>query len=182
VVSARASPRVGTARRLQACGPRRRRSPPTLDGCPLSEARDEGAYHGHIYTCTTQEGALSAEQRAVIATAITRIHSAHTGEPAKLIWVIFETVSPDGIYAAGKPTVNALIVGLFRERGTQVKARVLNDLWSMYKNVTGLSDDQLWVSLTAISLSDAMMFGAILPEPGHEAEWLASLGRTKEYA
>jgi hypothetical protein len=50
----------------------------------------------------------------------------------------------------------------------------------MYQKVTGLADDQLWVSLTEIAASDAMMFGAILPEPGHEAEWLASLGRTRQ--
>ncbi len=134
-----------------------------------------------IYTCTTQEGTLSAEQRASIATEITRIHSTHTGEPASFVWVIFETVSPDSIYSGGKPAVNALIVGIFREdRSTEVKAQVLNELWSMYKNVTGLSDDQLWVSLTEIPASDAMFLGAILPEPGHEAEWLASLGRTKQ--
>lgn len=131
-----------------------------------------------IYTCTTQEGALSAQQRGVIAAEITRIHSAHTGEPAKLIWVLFETVSPDRIYAGGKPAANALIVGIFRERSTDVKAQVLKELWAMYQKVSGLSDDQLWVSLTAIAPSDAMMFGAILPEPGHEAEWLAQLGST----
>lgn len=131
-----------------------------------------------IYTCTTQEGALSAQQRGVIAEEITRIHSAHTGEPAKLIWVLFETVSPDRIYAGGKPAANALIVGIFRERSTDVKAQVLKELWAMYQKVTGLSDDQLWVSLTAIAPSDAMMFGAILPEPGHEAEWLAQLRST----
>jgi phenylpyruvate tautomerase PptA (4-oxalocrotonate tautomerase family) len=134
-----------------------------------------------IYTCTTQEGTLSAEQRAVIAAQITRIHSTHTGEPASFVWVIFETVSPDSTFIGGKPAVNALIVGLFREdRSTEVKAQVLNELWSMSKNVTGLSDDQLWVSLTEIPARDAMLFGAILPEPGHEAEWLASLGRTKQ--
>jgi hypothetical protein len=72
-------------------------------------------------------------------------------------------------------------VGLFREdRSTEVKAQVLKELWSMYQKVTGLADDQLWVSLTEIAASDAMMFGAILPEPGHEAEWLASLGRTRQ--
>ncbi len=96
-----------------------------------------------IYTCTTQEGTLSAEQRAGIAQEIS----------------------------------------IFREnRSTEVKTQVLNELWSMYKNVTGLSDDQIWVSLTEIPARDAMFLGAILPEPGHEAEWLASLGRTKEYA
>jgi len=140
-----------------------------------------------IYTCTTQEGTLSAEQRAGIAQEITRIHSTHTGEPAGFVWVLFETLSPDSIYAGGKsgakPAVKAVMVGLFREnRSTEVKTQVLNELWSMYKNVTGLSDDQLWVSLTEIPARDAMFLGAILPEPGHEAEWLASLGRTEEYA
>ena len=134
-----------------------------------------------VYTCTTQEGTLSAEQRAGIATEITRIHTAHTGDRPNMVRVIFEILSPDSIYSGGKPAVNAVIVGLFREgRSTEVKAQVLNELWSMYKNVTGLSDDQLWVSLTEIPASDAMFLGAILPEPGHEAEWLASLGRTKQ--
>jgi phenylpyruvate tautomerase PptA (4-oxalocrotonate tautomerase family) len=137
-----------------------------------------------IYTCTTQEGTLSAEQRAAIATEISRIHSTHTGEPAGFVWVIFETVSPDRIYAGGKPAVMAAMVATgFREnRSTEVKTQVLKELWSMYKNVTGLSDDQIWVELTEIPASNAMWLGAILPEPGHEAEWLASLGRTKEYA
>jgi phenylpyruvate tautomerase PptA (4-oxalocrotonate tautomerase family) len=95
-----------------------------------------------------------------------------------MVWVLFETVPPDRIYAAGKPAVKAFIVGLFREdRSTEVRAQVLKELWSMYKNVTGLSDDQLWVSLTEIPASDAMMFGAILPESGHETEWPATLGR-----
>jgi hypothetical protein len=40
--------------------------------------------------------------------------------------------------------------------------------------VTGLSDDQLWVSVTEIPPSNAMEFGAIIAEVGHEAEWLAS--------
>jgi phenylpyruvate tautomerase PptA (4-oxalocrotonate tautomerase family) len=134
-----------------------------------------------VYTCTTQEGTLSAEQRAGIATEITRIHTAHTDDRPNMVRVIFETLSPDSIYSGGKPAVNAVIVGLFREgRSTEVKAQVLNELWSMYKNVTGLSDDQLWVSLTEIPASNAMEFGALLPESGHEAEWLASLGRTKQ--
>ena len=86
-----------------------------------------------------------------MAAEITRIHSTHTGEPASFVWVIFETVSPDSTFIGGKPAVNALIVGIFREdRSTEVKAQVLNELWSRYKNVTGLSDDQLWVSLTEI--------------------------------
>ena len=67
-----------------------------------------------------------------------------------------------------------------RGRSTELKARLLKDLWKDFKRVTGLSDDQLWISVTTISPSDAMEYGAIIPEVGHEAEWLASLGLTKE--
>jgi phenylpyruvate tautomerase PptA (4-oxalocrotonate tautomerase family) len=132
-----------------------------------------------IYTCTTPEGALSAEQRELIASEITRIHTAHSGDRPNMVWVVFDTVSPGSIYAAGKPAEKALIVGLFREdRSTEVRAQVLNELHAMYKKVTGLSNDQIWISLTEIPASDGMMFGAILPEVGHEAEWLAQIGST----
>lgn len=127
-----------------------------------------------------REGTLSAEQRADPAKEITRSHVAISGEPASFVRVIFETVSPDSTFSGGKPAVNASIVGIIRGRSTEVKAQLLNNLWSLYKNVTGLSDDQLWVSVTEIPPSNAMEFGAIIPEVGHEAEWQASLGRTKQ--
>src|SRR5260370_41690272 len=96
-----------------------------------------------IYTCTTQEGTLSAEQRAGIAQEITRIHSTHTGEPAGFVWVLFATLSPDSTFIGGKPAVNALMVGLFLEkRRTEVKTQGLDELWFMYKNVSRLSGDQ----------------------------------------
>jgi phenylpyruvate tautomerase PptA (4-oxalocrotonate tautomerase family) len=114
----------------------------------------------------------------VIAAEITRIQTAHTKDRPYMVWVIFETMPPDRIYAAGKLAVKALIVGLFREdRSTEARAQVLKELWPTFKKVSGLSDDQLWVSLTEIPASDAMMLGAILPEPGHDAALLATLGR-----
>jgi hypothetical protein len=36
--------------------------------------------------------------------------------------------------------------------------------------------------VTEIPPSNAMEFGAIIPEVGHEAEWQASLGLSKEEA
>lgn len=134
-----------------------------------------------LYTCITQEGTLSAEQRAGIATEITRIHTVRTGAPASFVRVIFKTLSPHSTFAGGKPAVNAFLLGIIRAgRGTEGKAQLLNDLWFMYKKVTGLTDDQLFVTVIDVPASNGMEFGAILPNPGHEAEWLASLGLTKE--
>src|SRR5260370_35067978 len=103
-----------------------------------------------IYTCTTQEGTLAAEQRAGIAREITRIHSTHTGEPAGFVWVIFETVSPDRIYEGGKPAVMAAMgaTGFRGNRGTEVKPQWLKGLWSRNQNAPGLPDAQTWVRFT----------------------------------
>jgi phenylpyruvate tautomerase PptA (4-oxalocrotonate tautomerase family) len=95
-----------------------------------------------VYTCITPEGTLSTQQRAVVAAEITRFHTAHTGAPASFVRVVFETLAPDSTFAGGTPAVNAFLLGLIRAgRSTEVKAHLLNDLWSMYKKVTGLADD-----------------------------------------
>jgi phenylpyruvate tautomerase PptA (4-oxalocrotonate tautomerase family) len=130
-----------------------------------------------VYTCISQEGTLSPEQRATLASEITHQHMIISGEPASFIHVIFETVSPDSTFVGGKPAPNAILLGIIREgRSTEVRARLLKELWAMYKKATGVEDDQLFVSVTEIPPSDSMVYGAILPDPGHEAEWLAQLG------
>src|SRR5258708_19637411 len=101
-----------------------------------------------VYTCITQEGTLSAEQRADLAKEITRSHVAISGEPASFVRVIFETVSPDSTFSGGKPAVNPSIVGIIRGRSTKVKAQLLNHLWSLYKNVTLLPNSPPSVPFT----------------------------------
>jgi phenylpyruvate tautomerase PptA (4-oxalocrotonate tautomerase family) len=130
-----------------------------------------------VYTCISPEGMLSPQQRATLASEITHQHMILSGEPASFIHVIFETVSPDSIFVGGKSAPNAILSGTIREgRSTEARARLLKELWAMYKKATGMEDDQLFVSVTEIPSSDAMAYGAILPDPGHEAEWLAHLG------
>src|SRR5260370_7161277 len=104
-----------------------------------------------IYTCTTQEGTLSAEQRAGIAQEIPRIHSTHPGEPAGFVWVLFATLSPDSTFIGGKPAVNAPMVGLFRGNpSTAIKTQGLNKLGALSKNAPPLSHHQPFVSLPQI--------------------------------
>ncbi len=132
-----------------------------------------------VYTCITQEGTLSAAQRARFAQEITRGHIELSGDndPARFIRVIFQTVPADSTFVGGKPAANIMIVGIVRQgRSAESRATLLKGLWSMCKQVTGLSDDQIWVSVTEIPASSGMEYDAVLPEPGHEAEWLTKLG------
>ena len=132
-----------------------------------------------VYTCITQEGTLSAEQRGRFAQEITRGHIELSGDndPPRFIRVIFQTVPPDSTFVGGKPAANIMIVGIVREgRSRESRAKLLKGLWTMCKNETHLSDDQIWVFVNEIPPSDGMEYGAVLPEPGHEAEWLTELG------
>jgi phenylpyruvate tautomerase PptA (4-oxalocrotonate tautomerase family) len=132
-----------------------------------------------VYSCITQEGTLSAEQRARFAEEITRGHIELSGDndPARFIRVIFQTVPPDSTFVGGKAAANIMIVGIVRQgRSAESKATLLKGLWSMCKNATRLSGDQIWVSVTEIPPTNGMEYGAVLPEPGHEAEWLTNLG------
>jgi len=130
-----------------------------------------------LYTCTIPEGTLSATQRAFVAAEITRIHAAHTGAPASFVRVTFQTVGPDSTFAAGKPAKNIFIVGIIRAgRSAEVKAQMLNELWSMCRKAAGVTDDQILIALMDTPASNGMEFGGITPEPGHEAAWLASRG------
>ena len=136
-----------------------------------------------LYTCIFQEGTLSPEQRATLAREITDAHVRLSGEPGSLIRVIFETFSPDSTFSDGKPAPNAAVFGLIGQgRSTEAKARLLKELWAAYKKVVGVGDDQLSVYVTEIPRSNGMEFGAILPDLGHEVEWLAQLGLANKYA
>lgn len=90
---------------------------------------------------------------------------------------MFQTLPPDSTFAAGEAAKNVFITAIIRAgRSAEVKARMLNDLWSMYKKVTGAADDQILIGLTDMPSSNGMEFGGVVPEPGHEAEWFASRG------
>lgn len=78
---------------------------------------------------------MPADQRAGLAKEITRSHVAIGGEPANFVRVIFETVSRGSTFSGGKPAVKASILGIIRSRSTEVKARLLKDLWKEFESL-----------------------------------------------
>lgn len=136
-----------------------------------------------LFTCISQEGTLSPEQRATLAREITDAHVRLSGEPGSLIRVIFETFPPDSTFSDGKPAPNAAVLGIIGQgRGTEAKDRLLKELWAAYKDVVGVEDDQLSVYVTEIPRSNGMEYGAVLPPLGQEVEWLAQLGVAHKHA
>jgi phenylpyruvate tautomerase PptA (4-oxalocrotonate tautomerase family) len=122
-----------------------------------------------LYTVMTQEGLLSAQQRDVIAAEIVRIHTTAMGVPANFVHSIFPTYPRNHAYVAADRFPVSSIVGVIREGHTpEEKSRLVQSLWKMFQDKTGVSDRELSVALQEVAPSQAMENGVIMPEVGHE--------------
>jgi phenylpyruvate tautomerase PptA (4-oxalocrotonate tautomerase family) len=124
-----------------------------------------------LYTVMTEEGLLSAQQRDVIAAELVRIHTTAMGVPANFVHSIFPTYPRNHAYVAADRVPVASIVGVIRAGHTsEEKSRLVQALWKMFQDKTGVSDRELSVALQEVPASQAMENGVIMPEVGHGKE------------
>jgi phenylpyruvate tautomerase PptA (4-oxalocrotonate tautomerase family) len=110
-----------------------------------------------LYTVMTQDGLLSAQQRDVIAVELVRIHMTAMGVPANFVHSIFPTYPRNRAYVAADRSPVASIVGVIRAGHTpDEKSRLVQTLWKMFKDKTGISDRDLSVALQEVAPSQAV--------------------------
>ena len=121
-----------------------------------------------LYTVTTPDGLLSGQQRDSIAAEFVRIHTAAMNVPANFVHSIFPTYPGSHGYVATERSPVSSIVGVIRAGHTaEEKSRLVQSLWNMFKEKTGVSDRDLSVALQEVPASQAMENGVIMPEVGH---------------
>ncbi len=121
-----------------------------------------------LYTVMTQDGVLSAEQRDAIAAELVRIHTAAMNVPAHFVHSIFPTYPRSHAYGAANHSPVASILGVIRAGHTsEEKMRLVQALWKMFQDNTGVSDSELSVAVQEVPASQAMENGVIMPEVGH---------------
>jgi phenylpyruvate tautomerase PptA (4-oxalocrotonate tautomerase family) len=70
---------------------------------------------------------------------------------------------------AGRISSVASIVGVIRAgRTAEAKTRIVQEIWTMFQEIAGVSDADLSVALQEVPPSQAMENGAVMPEIGHE--------------
>ncbi|GJD51739.1 hypothetical protein OPKNFCMD_4496 [Methylobacterium crusticola] len=118
------------------------------------------------------------DQRAKIVESITTIHSVEATAPRYFVQVIFNKVEPGSIFIGGEPAspdhvwVRADIrAGRTREQ----KARMLRRIMQETSEILAISEQDVWVYISDIPATGVLEFGNVLPEPGEEEQWLASL-------
>jgi phenylpyruvate tautomerase PptA (4-oxalocrotonate tautomerase family) len=131
---------------------------------PLSKI---GAEEMPLYTALTQEGLLSEETRVRIAQEITRIHSTVMKVPKEFVRVVFLAYPQGSGFTAGEVAPAASLNCVLRSGHTAgEKAEMLQQLWSMFQDLTGVATDQLALSLQEIPSSNAMEMGQIMQPVG----------------
>jgi phenylpyruvate tautomerase PptA (4-oxalocrotonate tautomerase family) len=122
-----------------------------------------------LYTVITQEHALSREIRRKMAGEITRVHSAVMKVPKNFVRVVFLSYPEGSGYAAGVEAPTAALNCVLRSgHSVAEKKDMLQQLWSMFQQLTGIATDQLAISLQEIPSSNAMEMGQIMPAVGQE--------------
>lgn len=130
------------------------------------------------YTVHAPAGRLSHLQKSELAREITAIHNEHTGAQTFFAQVIFVDVQNGSWYVGGAPIQNEQIHlnGQVRSgRTKEVKQALLRSLAKVLSRISGFSSNRVWVYLNELSPSHMIEYGHILPEPGEETQWLASL-------
>jgi phenylpyruvate tautomerase PptA (4-oxalocrotonate tautomerase family) len=122
-----------------------------------------------LYTAILQDGFVSKETKAKIAKEITRIHTAIMKVPESFVRVVFLSYPEGSGYTGGKTAPTAALSCVLRSgHSNEDKTEMLNQLWSMFQDLTGVPTEQLAMSLQELPASNAMEMGQIMQAVGHE--------------
>ncbi len=129
------------------------------------------------YTFTTTR-TLSQDERERIVASVTQIHAVEARAPRYFVQVVFYTVEAGSMFIGGEQApadhvwVNALIrAGRTREQKASILQRIMRET----ADILAMTAENVWVYISDIPAESVAEFGAILPQPGEEAQWLASL-------
>ena len=110
-------------------------------------------------------GSPSAARKAELAAAVTKVHTAVTGAPARYVNVAFFELGPGNLFVADEPVHHGRMVGIIRAgRTAEVKHDLITGLADAWSAVTGEPRDGLAIFLQEVPGSMVMEYGQTLPE------------------
>ena len=121
---------------------------------------------------------LGLEVRAKIVESITSIHNVEAKAPRYFVQVIFNKIEPGSIYIGGEPASPEHIwvrADIRSGRTNEQKSRMLERIMRETGAILKISKEVIWVYICDVPADNIAEFGAILPQPGKEKAWLASL-------
>ena len=130
------------------------------------------------YACSAAAGRLTPAQKVEIVQSITAIHHEETGAPRYFVQVIFYDIAHANHYIAGQlaPAGQMWIRGDIRDgRSEEQKSRMLSRILQEVSRIGEIAEEEVWVYLSDIPAQNMAEYGRVLPVPGAENAWFATL-------
>ena len=122
-----------------------------------------------FYQFTVPAGGPSAQRKAEIAAAVTRVHTEATGAPARYVNCSFVEVPPGSIFVAGDAVEAGRMVGIIRRgRSEKVKRTLLRGLAEAWSSVTGEPVEGFALFIHEVPGYQAMEGGELLGEASED--------------
>jgi phenylpyruvate tautomerase PptA (4-oxalocrotonate tautomerase family) len=129
------------------------------------------------YVCSVPNGKLSEGQKQEIAVAITKRHCETTGAPPFFVQVVIEEAGTSKRFIGGKSVDQHVWIrvdlrsGRTDEQHKEIMLNIMEDV----SRISGIPVENVWVYLCKLAPSDMVEYGRVLPKPGEEQQWFASL-------
>jgi len=130
------------------------------------------------YEVKAIQGRFSATQKSRLAAIITEIHCSATGAPPYLAQVIFQDVPQGSFFVGGKLLGfdNIFIHGHIRGgRPAEIKEKLILELMHSTALIAETDRSCVQVYISELPAHNIAEWGQILPKPGEEAAWAASV-------
>jgi phenylpyruvate tautomerase PptA (4-oxalocrotonate tautomerase family) len=123
---------------------------------------------------------LDDKQKVEIAQAISQRHSEATGAQPFFVQVqIDETPSRQRFLGGTLTNDHIWIRGDIRAgRPDDVRQRLMMNIMQDISGIAGIPSSSVWIYLCNLAPTDMVEHGHVLPVPGQEQQWFASLPRT----
>jgi len=129
------------------------------------------------YVCYVPNGKVSDQQKQELATAIGYRHSEATGASPFFVQVVVEEQGTAKRFLGGTATDHHIWIrgdiraGRTEPEREEIMLNIMNDV----SRITGFPIDDIWVYLCNLAPTDMVEYGHVLPKPGEERKWFASL-------
>jgi len=132
------------------------------------------------YVCSVPSSLLDDRQKVEIAQAITERHSEATGAPSFFVQVEIDETPSRQRYLGGTPMNDHIwIRGDIRAgRPDNARQHLMLAIMQDVSRIARIPNSSVWIYLCNLTPTDMVEYGHVLPAPGQEPQWFASLPET----
>ncbi|MEH6636107.1 MAG: tautomerase family protein [Halioglobus sp.] len=120
-----------------------------------------------LYRVFTRSDEFDQETKSSVAKSITETHCGLTGAPKEFVHVFY--IESDQVEKGSVEVLGAIRSG----RSEEIVNGIIRKIQDAILSTAGLPREKIKVQLMGVLAKWVMEAGAIMPEPGEEADWFA---------